>query len=159
MKLNDKIIGIVESNNFYISEITKQHDSYYVDINQYTPCGEDWWETVQFDGTNKGFIEAVEERYKTFDVNEEAEVYIDMRGTNGVPNSIRDLIEDAEWKKSMLKQLANELKKDSTDYTTNNYKVTITIESNEETETMEYWVEADSFEEAVENVKNELDIE
>ena len=40
----------------------------------------------------------------------------------------------------------------------NDYKVTITIESNEETETMEFWVEADSFEEAVEDVKNELDI-
>ena len=40
----------------------------------------------------------------------------------------------------------------------NDYKVTITIESNEESETMEFWLEADSFEEAVENVKNELDI-
>lgn len=40
----------------------------------------------------------------------------------------------------------------------NDYKVTITIESNEESETMEFWVEANSFDEAVENVKNELDI-
>lgn len=40
----------------------------------------------------------------------------------------------------------------------NDYKVTITIESNEENETMEFWVEANSFEEAIENVKNELDI-
>ena len=40
----------------------------------------------------------------------------------------------------------------------NDYKVTIMIESNEETETMEFWVKADSFEEAVVNVKNELDI-
>lgn len=40
----------------------------------------------------------------------------------------------------------------------NDYKVTITIESNEEMETMEFWVEANSFEEAIENVKNELDI-
>lgn len=38
------------------------------------------------------------------------------------------------------------------------YKATIIIESNEEMETMEFWVEANSFEEAVENVKNELDI-
>lgn len=158
MKLNDEIIEIVENNDFYISEITKQHDSYYVDINQYTPCGEDWWETIGFDGTDKGFIEAIEERYKYFDVNEEAEIWIESRGTRGVPDSIKDLIEDAEWKKSMLKKLVCKLKKDSTDYVVNNYKVTITIESNEETETMEYWVEADSFEEAVENVKNELDI-
>ena len=41
----------------------------------------------------------------------------------------------------------------------NDYKVTLTIESNEEMETMEFWVEANSFEEAVENVKREFDID
>ena len=40
----------------------------------------------------------------------------------------------------------------------NDYKVTITIESNEEIESMEFWVGANSFEEAIKNVKNELDI-
>jgi hypothetical protein len=39
------------------------------------------------------------------------------------------------------------------------YKVTIMIESDEEPESMEYWVEANSFEEAVENVKSELGID
>lgn len=41
----------------------------------------------------------------------------------------------------------------------NDYKVTITIESNEEMETMVFWVEADNFAEAVVNVLNELDID
>lgn len=109
MKLNDKIIGIVESNNFYISEITKQHDSYYVDINQYTPCGEDWWETIQFDGTDKGFIKAVKDRYNNFDVDEETEIWIESRGKNGVPSSIRDLVEDAEWKERTLGELYDQL--------------------------------------------------
>ena len=40
----------------------------------------------------------------------------------------------------------------------NDYKITIIIESNEENETMEFWIEANSFEEAVENVKEELNI-
>lgn len=40
----------------------------------------------------------------------------------------------------------------------NDYKVTITIESNEEKHIVEYWVEADSFEEAVKNVEEELGI-
>ena len=39
------------------------------------------------------------------------------------------------------------------------YKVTIMIEGEEEIETMEFWVGANSFEEAVENVKRELDID
>ena len=40
------------------------------------------------------------------------------------------------------------------------YKVTITIESKCEDEqyTQEFWVEADNFEQAVENVESDLDI-
>lgn len=41
----------------------------------------------------------------------------------------------------------------------NNYKVTIMIESNEEMENMEFWIEADNFEEAVESIKDELNID
>lgn len=37
------------------------------------------------------------------------------------------------------------------------YKVTITIEGDEEIETMEFWVGADNFKEAFENIKDELD--
>lgn len=40
----------------------------------------------------------------------------------------------------------------------NEYKVTITIESNEEIETIEFLTEASSFDEAVKNIKNDLDI-
>ena len=40
----------------------------------------------------------------------------------------------------------------------NDYKVTIMIESDEENHTVEYWIEADSFEEAVKNVEEELGI-
>ena len=38
------------------------------------------------------------------------------------------------------------------------YKITIMIEGEKEIEKMEYWIEADSFEEAVKNVKSELGI-
>ncbi len=40
----------------------------------------------------------------------------------------------------------------------NDYKVTIMIESYEEIESMEFWVGANSFEEAVADVRKELDI-
>ena len=109
MKLNDKIIGIVESNGFVINEVEKQGDDFYVEINQSTPCGEDWWETIWFDGTNKGFINRVRDRYNNFDVDEEAEIWIESRGKNGVPNSIRDLVEDAEWKERTLGELFDQL--------------------------------------------------
>ena len=109
MKLNDKVINIVENKDFSINEVEKQGEDFYVELGQYTPCGEDWWETIWFDGTDDGFIEAVRERYNNFDVDEEAEIWIEGRGKNGVPDSIKDLVEDAEWKKSILRELADEL--------------------------------------------------
>ena len=111
MKLNDKIINVLENNGFNISEIKKRDNKYYVEINQYTPEGEDWWEVIWFNGTDEGFVEAITERYNNFDVDDEAEIYIEFRGKNGVPNSIKALIEDAEWKESTLDKLVNELEK------------------------------------------------
>ena len=109
MKLNDKVIEIVENNGFYISEVEKQGNDFYVEINQDTPLGEDWWETIWFDGTDKGFIKAVRERYNNFDVDEEAEIWIENRGKNGVPSSAIALIRDAEWKEVTLDELATSL--------------------------------------------------
>ena len=109
MKLNDKVIEVLENKEFAIHKIEKQGDNYYTEINQYTPLGEDWWETIWFDGTDEGFIEAIRERYNTFDVDEETEIWIECRGKNGVPNSIKALVEDAEWKESILGELADEL--------------------------------------------------
>ena len=105
MKLSNEIIKIVKDNDFSIEEI-----EYYVGINQYTPCGEDWWESIWFDGTDKDFIKGVETRYENFDVDEEVELWIESRGRNGVPSSIRELVEDAEWKKEKLRNLYEQLK-------------------------------------------------
>lgn len=109
MKLNDKVIEIVENHGFSIHEVEKQGNNFYVEINQGTPLGEDWWETVWFDGTDEGFIKAVRERYNNFDVDEETEIWIENRGKNGVPSSVKALVEDAEWKESTLDELADEL--------------------------------------------------
>lgn len=109
MKLSDKIIEIVENNGFLVGEVEKQGNDFYVEINQSTPLGEDWWEVIWFDGTSQGFIKALRERYNNFDVDEEAEVYIDNRGKNGIPDSIRDLLDDAVWKEKTLGELADDL--------------------------------------------------
>lgn len=109
MKLDDRIIYVFEKNEFVIHNVEKHGNYFYVEFGQYTPCGEDWWETIWFDGTISNFIKAVINRYNNFDVDEEAEMWIERRGRNGVPSSIRALVEDAEWKESMLEQLADAL--------------------------------------------------
>lgn len=109
MKLHNEIIEILENAGFSVNEVEKQDDSFYVEVGQYTPLGEDWWETIWFDGTDDGFINAVRTRYITFDVDEEAEIWIKNRGKNGVPSSIIDLVRDAEWKEDTLGELLDAL--------------------------------------------------
>ena len=41
-----------------------------------------------------------------FDADEHAEMWVDKRGQNGVPNSIRALIDDADAIQEMLDELA-----------------------------------------------------
>ena len=108
-KLSKQIIEIIENNGFSLSNATEESNEFYVEINQLTPNKEDWIETIWFNGTDKSFIKAINERYSNFDVDEETEKWICIRGKNGVPNSIRKLLEDAEWKKEKLKILFDDL--------------------------------------------------
>lgn len=113
-KLNKEIREILDKADFCYSEVTKTKNylgetEYEIDIYQGTPCGEDWHCFITFDGTNEGFCQAVKRYCDDFDVEEEQMPYIEMRGKNGVPNSIRDLIKDGEWKEETLDNLATEL--------------------------------------------------
>ena len=102
--LNKKITEVLDMHNFYIGEITEQDNGTYIELQQHTPLGEDWWTIIWFDGTNRGFIQGVRECYNSFDVDEEVEPLIEMRGQRGVPSSIKSLVEDAEWKDEKLEQ-------------------------------------------------------
>ena len=108
-ELNEKVIEILENNGFNIGKINTQDDNYYIDLQQYTQAGEDWYVTIWFNGTDKDFVTQVEEYYNNFDVDEETEILIESRGKNGVPSSIRTILEDQEWKDNKLKELSDNL--------------------------------------------------
>lgn len=108
-EFNKEIIKVLEDAGFNIGEITEQDGEYYVELSQYTPEGEDWYVIIWFDDTDEDFIKSVRTCADNFDVDEEAEPYIEMRGQRGVPNSIADLIEDAKWKGKTLEDLADAL--------------------------------------------------
>lgn len=110
VKLSQEVLNVLESHDFNISDATEQDGEYYLEIGQYTPEGEDWSECIWFDGTAKNFVEAVQARAENFDIDEEVEPYISMRGQRGVPNSISDLVEDAKWKYKKLDDLSDALK-------------------------------------------------
>lgn len=67
-----------------------------IEIENWSPAGENLVTTICFDGTPKGLVNALEEHYDSFDIDEHVELWISSRGKNGVPNSIRDLVKDAE---------------------------------------------------------------
>jgi hypothetical protein len=117
-ELNENIVRILEDNGFYVGEpeYSNHHNEYCIEINQSTDLGEDWWMTLWYDGTDEDFIQKFETMVDNFDPDEEAEVYIEMRGKNGVPNSIRDILEDQVWKLETLKATLEDLNKEFEDY-------------------------------------------
>ena len=154
--INEKTIAILEENDITVSERYEQDGEYYREIEFYSPEGENVLETIWYDGTDDGFIEAFRQLANDFDADEHAEMWINNRNVEGVPDSVRALIDDAENIKDTLLEVAEKL--EGKEKELHNYKVTITIEGVEEEETMDFYIEAESFEEAVENVRNDLDI-
>lgn len=77
-----------------------------VEFSKYSPTGEDFSFTVPYTDSGDDIIKSVKEYYEDFDPDEHATMWIEARGrVNGVPNSIRGLIDDAELIKKMLYEL------------------------------------------------------
>ena len=113
MELSKKIIEVLEAHDISlcgeISERTYNNDGYDVKLETYSPEGEDVIISLIYDGTEEDFIKQFESYAEDFDAEEHAETYINMRGKNGVPESIKNLLEDAEWQKEMLLEVAKDL--------------------------------------------------
>lgn len=56
------------------------------------------------------FIEQFIEYANDYDVDEEIEYYINMRGKNGVPSTVRELLDDLQETKDTLMKIADRLK-------------------------------------------------
>ena len=87
---------------------------YTREIEFFSPEGEDVIECIWYDGTDEGFIKAFRENAEHFDPDEHAEIWVESRGKRGVPESIKDLIADAEWIKTTLLAVADELEAEET---------------------------------------------
>lgn len=109
MKLNEKIIEAIENNGFGCHAVMEYDNKFYIELYQYTPAGEDWNVIIWFDGSDNGFINSFRKYTEDFDVDEEAEIWIESRGERGVPSSIRVLVDDAEWKEERLQTLLKDL--------------------------------------------------
>lgn len=81
------------------------------ELRQYTPAGEDWIVELEVNNDVNTLITSLKEYVDSFDVDEEVAIFVEMRGTHGVPSSIRTLLEDAEWKEEILQNLLKDIEK------------------------------------------------
>ena len=102
-ELEQKYIDILEENDWSISSYT---DDGRVELEKYSPAGEDFLICVEIEN----FPESVRMYANDFDADEHAEMWIEARGrVKGIPESIRELIDDAEGIQKMLNELADAL--------------------------------------------------
>lgn len=101
----DKLERIIENEGFYFKHKKEEKRGYYALLEQSTPLGEDWCLEF-FYQTFYDLLQQILESACDYDVEDEAAVWIDIRGTRGVPNSIRALLDDSQWKKDKLTELA-----------------------------------------------------
>ena len=77
-------------------------------------AGQDIPTEFDFDGTPDGFVKEFVERAENYDVDEEVELFVGMRGKQGVPDTIRELIDDCQEAKNTLLDIAKALKDGNT---------------------------------------------
>lgn len=74
-------------------------------------AGQDIPTEFDYDGTPEDFVKQFIERAENYDVDEEVELYVGMRGKNGVPNTVRKLLDDCQEAKDTLMEIAKKLQK------------------------------------------------
>ncbi len=104
-ELEQRYIETLEELGWSVSSYT---DDGRVEINRYSPAGEDFSICVAVND----FPQAVAKCAEDFDVDEHVEMWIEGRksGVSGIPSSIRELLEDAEAIERMIQELADALR-------------------------------------------------
>ncbi len=96
----DRIVKICENNGWIVHG---KHDDEYVELEKYSPAGEDYSFTAEVEN----FISDVQKEHEYFDADEHATMWY---GQNcGEPSSLRELLDDAEAIKKMIGELYNAL--------------------------------------------------
>ena len=62
-----------------------------------------------WDGTAEDLVKDFVRYAENYDVDEEVELYVNMRGQNGVPSTVRELLDDCQEAKDTLMKIAENL--------------------------------------------------
>ncbi len=106
MEFCEKIATSLEKEGWIVLGIEQQDGQFYVELENCSPAGEDLVETIWFDGTDAGFVEALQQHAENFDADAHAEMWVGHRGKNGVPGTIQEILNDADATQQMLTSVA-----------------------------------------------------
>lgn len=113
-ELTDRVEALLEEYDFRlcgaITECSSEKGQYNVELKTCSPLGEEVTVPLIYDGTEDGFINSFSNYANNFDPEEHAEMWINSRGKNGVPESIKDLLGDAKYIKDTLMRIAWDLR-------------------------------------------------
>lgn len=97
--------------------VSVEEDSYYCSLSTTSPAGQDFSVNVEikdedWNESTEVFLDGLDYAIDSFDVSSEAYKWLDMNGhgTNGAPFDMKDVYDDAEACRDLLKQLYEELK-------------------------------------------------
>lgn len=88
MALTNRHIEILESLDWSVSSFLDDSSGERVEIETYSPAGEDILVCVEIDD----FPRRIREYAEDFDVDEHVELWIESRGKRGVPETARELV-------------------------------------------------------------------
>lgn len=96
------------------SEFTfREHGDGWCIFEAWSPTGEDIPLERWFDNPTYGeIVDWIAEEWREFDVDEHVELLIEGRGKNGVPGTVRELLDDAEAIQEMIHDLWKRLEKE-----------------------------------------------
>lgn len=72
-------------------------------------AGQDIPVEIDFDGTVSDLVNKYSDFAENYDVDDEVELYANMRGTKGVPATIRELLDDCQEAKDTLMDIARKM--------------------------------------------------
>lgn len=109
--LTKKIEKVLEKNGIQKNGFYKRKSDAWceIELKKYSPANEELLIDLCYDGTEKSFITAFSSYANDFDVDEHVKMWIDDMGNDGVPETVRELLNDSEWIKKFLLTVSNEL--------------------------------------------------
>ena len=90
----------------------KDNDKWYGIVEFWTDAsGQDIPTEFNFDGSPEDFVKEFSDAAENYDVDDEVELYVDYRGKSGVPNTVREILDDCQEAKDILMEIAKKLQK------------------------------------------------